>query len=246
MYKYKKTKRFFFVDLLIKFGLLFEAVKLKFFWIMKTIVHFFFALILSATLNAQSQQEDLAVTLGATTIPNFGNRGIGVDLSARYYFTDAFSAGGQFFTARPKFKHGFGYDTDRTLINIYGISVPLQYDVINTEKITLGFGFSNGVLVNVLRNRNETTQEEYWDSETGTGTTWNVPVKLKTDTYFILTPYAEMSYKVLTLDLEDMTSLFVTAKFGYQNVLGNGTFSKAKDFTDYIVSLGITIKGTTD
>lgn len=210
------------------------------------ILLFFLTLILSGTVSAQSQQKDLAITLGATTIPNFDNQGIGFDLSARYYFTDAFSAGGNFYTASPKFKHGFGYDTDRTVINMYGISIPLQYDVVGTEKFTLGLGFSSGFLINVLRNRNETKEEEYWDSDTGLRTTWRVPVRLKTDTYFIMIPYTELSYKAFTLDQKDQTSLFVTAKLGYQNVFGNGVFSKANDFSNYIISLGVTIKGPTE
>ncbi|WLD24519.1 outer membrane beta-barrel protein [Flavobacterium dauae] len=197
-------------------------------------------------ISAQSQQANLSATIGITTIPNFDNQGIGFDLSARYYFTDAFSLGGHFYTASPKFNHGFGYDTDRTLINMYAIDVPLQYDVINTEKFTLGLGFSNGVLLNVLRNRNETTEEEFWDTETGVGTSWNVPKKIKTDAYYLVTPYADASYKLLTLDKEDFTSMYITAKAGYQNAFGNGFYSKASDFRNYIVSLGITIKGTTD
>lgn len=212
---------------------------------MRTIL-FFLTLILSATVSAQSQQNDLAVTLGATTMPNFDRQSIGFDLSARYYFTDAFSAGGNFFVASSKFNQGFGYDTDRTLINMYGISIPLQYDIVNKEKFALGLGFSSGFLINVLRNRNETTEENYRDSDTGIGTTWNVPVKLKTNTYFAMTPFAEMSYKTLTLDEDDGTALFVTAKLGYQNIFGNGSYSKAKDFSDYIISLGVTIKGPTE
>jgi len=206
----------------------------------------FFAFLFTQITFAQSQQNDLAATIGVTTIPNFGNQGIGFDVSARYYFSEAFSLGGSFYTASPRFNHGFGYDIDRTLINMYAINVPLQYDVINTEKFTLGLGFSNGVLLNILRNRNETVEEEFWDTETGIGTSWNVPKKIKTDTYYLLTPYADASYKLLTLDKEDFTSMFLTVKAGYQNAFGNGFYSKPSDFRNYIVSLGITIKGTTD
>ena len=56
-----------------------------------------------------------------------------------------------------------------------------------------------------------------------------------------------MSYKAVTLDKIDRTSLFCDCEIWLSKCfLGNGSFSKAKDFTDYIVSLGITIKGTTD
>lgn len=192
---------------------------------------------------AQTEQNDLSVHLGAVTIPSFDQHKIGVDISFRYYFTDAFSGGLGFSTASPRFNKGFGFDTDRTLVNMYAITIPMQYDVINTEKFSLGLGFSNGLLLNILRNRNETTEQEHWDPDTGIGTSWNVPKRLKTDSYYILTPYAEASYKLFTIDSNDPTFLFLTGKIGYQNVFGNGQFSKSNDFRNYILSLGLTIKG---
>lgn len=195
---------------------------------------------------SQSQQEDLSVGLGAVTIPHFNKQRVGIELSARYYFTDAFSAGGYFYTASPKFNHGFGFDTDRTLMNIYAITIPLQYDVINTEKLTLGLGFSNGLLLNVLRNRNDVKEEIYYDDDTGIGYASKVPQRLKTDSYYLLTPYADFSYRVMAVDREKTGWLFLSAKVGYQNAFGNGTFSNSTDFRNYIVSFGITIKGTTN
>ncbi len=195
---------------------------------------------------SQSQQNDLAVTLGAVSVPAFNKHKIGFELSARYYFTDAFSGGISLNAASPKYKHGFGYDTDRTLINMYRIGIPLQYDFINTQKLTLGFGFSNGVLLNILRNRNDTKEVEHYDSDTGIGYTTHVSRRLKTDAYYTLTPYADLSYRVVALDSKEISFLYLTSKLGYQNVFGNGSFSKSNDFSNYVVSLGFTIKGTLD
>lgn len=203
----------------------------------------FFSMMIAS---AQPAQGDLAITLGAVTTPNFGNQGIGFDLSARYYFTDAFSAGGNFYFAKTRFNYGFGYDTDRTLINKYSISVPFQYDVVQTKNFSLGFGFSIGVLINELRDRNQTTEEAYWDSSLGIGVAWQAPVFLKSDTFFTGTPFTEASYKLLPVDTKDPTFLFLTAKLGYQNVFGNGSFSKATDFSDMVFSIGLTIKGPTN
>lgn len=205
-----------------------------------------FTVLISQASFSQSQQNDLSVTLGATTLPTFNDQKFGFDLSARYYLTDQFSFGGNFYTASPKFNKGFGYDTDRTLLNMYGFSVPLQYDVINTDKLTLGFGFSNGVLLNVLRNRNESKEEEYWNSDTGIVTYLQVPIRLKNDAYYVLTPYVDLSYRIFNLDKDETASMFVNAKLGYQNVFGNGSFSKSNDFSNYIISLGFTIKGSLD
>ena len=195
---------------------------------------------------AQSQQNDLAVTIGATTIPAFNKNKIGFDLTGRYYFTDAFSGGLSLNIISPKYNHGFGFDTDRTLINMYSFSVPLQYDVVNTEKLTLSFGFSNGILLNILRNRNESKEVIQYDPDTGIGYTTQVPRKLKTDSYYTLTSYADVSYRLVALDTNETAFMFVTSKVGYRNVFGNGSFSKSKEFSNYVVSLGLTFKGILD
>ncbi len=204
------------------------------------------ALLFAQITFAQSQQNDLAVTIGATTIPAFNKNKIGLDLTGRYYFTDAFSGGLSLNIVSPKYNHGFGFDTDRTLINMYSFSIPLQYDVVNTENLTLSFGFSNGLLLNILRNRNESNEVINYDPDTGIGYATQVPRKLKTDSYYTLTPYADVSYRLIALDIEETAFMFLTAKAGYRNVFGNGSFSKPSDFRNYIVSLGITFKGILD
>ena len=115
-----------------------------------------------------------------------------------------------------------------------------------TENLTLSFGFSNGLLLNILRNRNESNEVINYDPDTGIGYATQVPRKLKTDSYYTLTPYADVSYRLIALDIEETAFMFLTAKAGYRNVLGNVSFSKPSDFRNYIVSLGITFKGILD
>jgi len=212
---------------------------------MRNIV-FFISVLFHQIMYAQSQQNDLAVTIGASAIPNFTTHKLGVDVSARYFFADAFSVGAHFSTVNPKFNDGFGFDTDRTLINIYSFSIPLQYDIVNTDRLILGFGLSNGALLNVLRNMNESKEVVQYDPDTGTGTSIQLPRRLKNDSYYTLTPFAEVSVKFLEIDQKESTQFFVTGKVGYQNAFGDGYFSNAKDFSDFVFSLGITVKSTFD
>jgi len=162
----------------------------------------------------------------------------------RYYISDLFSVGGNFYTFSPKYSHGFGFDTSRTLINMYGINIPLQYEVVNMKAMSFSVGFSQGVLINVLRDRNQTTPQEFWDSDTGVGTSWEVPLKLATDTYFTVAPFVEISNKILEVDPSKNFSLYLTTRAAYQNAFGGGNFSKAHNFRNYILSLGLTLKGT--
>lgn len=206
----------------------------------------FFGLVFSQMIFAQSGKNDLTFSLSALAVPNFDNYRIGGDVSARYYFTDAFSSGINFYTASPRFKHGFGFDTDRTVINMYSISIPVQYEIVNTEKFNLSVGFSSGILLHLLRNRNDTKEVTVYDPETGIETVVELPRRLKTDTYYTLTPYVEGSLKLFVLDAEQSASLYLTAKAGYQNVFRNGAFSNRNDFRDYLFSLGFMIRGALD
>lgn len=205
-----------------------------------------FTVLISQASFSQSVQNVLSVTFGATTLPTFNDQKFGFNLSTRYYFTDAFSAGISGDAVHAKYNKGFGYDTNRTILNSYNLLVPLQYDFLNTKDFSLGLGISNGVLWNVLSNKNETEVVDYFNDETNMFEEIYIPKKLKTDAYYVLTPYVDLSYRIFNLDKDETASMFVNAKLGYQNVFGNGSFSKSNDFSNYVISLGFTIKGALD
>lgn len=202
------------------------------------------ALFISAFSFSQNGKNDLAVFAGASLQPVFEKQLVGAGLSGKYYLTDAFSVGTQLLYTNKKTSSGYGYDTDRTLQHVFTWNVPLQYDVVATGKVRIGIGFSNGVLLTTLRNRNETKEHEYYDPDTGITTVMHVPVRLNRDAYYVLTPNLDFSYKLLRMD-ED-SSMYLTGNAGYQMAFGGGDFTRMRDFTNYVVSLGITFKGTLD
>lgn len=208
---------------------------------MKNLLLFIFVTINSLSW-AQSQSNDLSFTLGTQTIPMFDDNRFGFFLESNYFVTDAFSVGLKFDYATTKFENGFGYDTDFTMINSYKVSVPFQYNIVNSEKFLLGVGFSNGVLFNVLRNGNEIEEVEYFDEDQTN--VLLVPKKITTDTFYTLTPFTNFSYKLVTIDTTDQVNLFLTGGLGYQNAFGKRSFSKGANYSNYIVSLGLTIRGS--
>jgi len=195
---------------------------------------------------AQSKQNDLAIGAKAILLPVFTNSRIGGELGLRYYITDGFSIGNNYMYTNNKFTNGFGYDTDRTLIHYLGINIPLQYDVVNKEKFQLGMGIAPGLNFITLRDRNQMSEEEYYDEETGVTTVISTPVRFNRDAYFSLTPYIDLSVKAVDIDIKSDVALYITGNAGYQFAFGNGDFTKPSDFRNYVVSLGFTIKGALD
>lgn len=195
---------------------------------------------------SQSQQNDLAFTAKATVLPVFNNNRLGAEFGLRYYITDNFSIGNSYIYTNDKFTHGFGYDTDRTLMHYLGINIPLQYDVVNKDKFQIGMGISPGLSISTLRDKNQMKEEEYYDSETGVTTIISTPVRLNRDAYFSLTPNVDLSVKLANIDPKSNTAFYVTGNAGYQFAFGKGDFTKPSDFRNYVVSLGFTIKGALD
>jgi len=192
---------------------------------------------------AQSQQNDLAFTAKATVLPVFNNNRLGAEVGLRYYITDAFSIGNNYIYTNDKFTHGFGYDTNNSIMHYLGINVPLQYDVVNKDKVQIGMGISPGLSLSTLRDKNQLKIEEHYDEETGVTTVVKTPVRLNRDAYFSLTPNIDLSVKLANIDPKSNTAIYVTGNAGYQFAFGKGDFTKPSDFRNYIVSLGFTIKG---
>lgn len=207
---------------------------------MKTTLFFFF-FFFTIIAFSQSQTNDLTLRLGMMWTPMFDKKAGGFDFKTDYYIQDAVSVGFEFGYTKPHYKQGFGYDTDRTLINSYRVGIPLQFQVVNTRDFMLSVGVTNGLLFQVLKNKNELVEVEYIDEF---GSTIRLePKKIDTDTYYILTPQATAALRLATLDTKDNLELYLSSTIGYQNVLGKGSYTKPSDFSDYIVSLGLLLKG---
>ena len=204
------------------------------------------ALLFAQITFAQSQQNDLAFTAKATVLPVFNNNRLGAEVGLRYYLTDAFSIGNNYVYTNDKFAHGFGYYTDNSIVHYLGINVPLQYDVVNKDKVQIGMGISPGLSLSTLRDKNQFKIDEHYDEETGVTTVIKTPVRLNRDAYFSLTPNIDLSVKLANIDPKSNTAIYVTGNAGYQFTFGKGDFTKPSDFRNYIVSLGFTIKGALD
>lgn len=210
---------------------------------MKKIICFIF-LVGSSFLFAQAGKGDMAFSAGVTQQPVFNRHELSGQLAARYYLTDRLSAGTQMGYRNKKYSKGFGYPTNRTLLHVFTVGIPLQYDIVNSDKMILGLGAVQSVLFGTLRNRNDVTEEEYYDPDTGYTSVYLVPKRLNRDAYYVVTPYLDFSYKIIRID--ESATLYANANMGYQLAFGKGDFSNARDFTNYVVSLGITIKGIID
>ncbi len=204
----------------------------------------FVALLFSIMIFAQSNNQ-LAVFGGMSYQPILRASTVGGDLTGRYYVGEKLSLGLGFDYTFKKYNQGFGYLTDRTLMHNVRLNAIAQYDFLNSEKLRVGAFAANGAAIVTLRDRNDTKTTETTQEIDGIWQTIIVetPKRLGRDAFYILTPGIDFSYKVATLDPEFNTDLYVTSRVGYQLALGSGDFAKPKNFTDFIFSLGVTIKG---
>ena len=202
------------------------------------------ALLFSTMIFAQSDNQ-LAVFGGVNYQPILKGNTIAGDITARYYVGEKLSLGLEVGYTFRKYNQGFGFLTDRTLMHNVTLNSVVQYDFLHNEKLTVGAFLANGVSMVTLRDRNDTRTTETTQEINGIWQTTivEVPKRLGRDAFYILTPGIDFSYKVATLDEEFNTNLYITSRVGYQMAFGSGDFAKPKSFTDFILMLGVTIKG---
>src|SRR5690606_13616023 len=210
---------------------------------MKTIIAFL-ALLFSTMIFAQSDNQ-LAVFGGVNYQPILKGNTIAGDITARYYVGEKLSLGLEVGYTFRKYNQGFGFLTDRTLMHNVTLNSVVQYDFLHNEKLTVGAFLANGVSMVTLRDRNDTRTTETTQEINGIWQTTivEVPKRLGRDAFYILTPGIDFSYKVASLDEEFNTNLYITSRVGYQMAFGSGDFSKPKNFTDFVLMLGVTVKG---
>lgn len=209
---------------------------------MKTI-YTFLTVLFSMTIFAQSGNE-FAVFGGGNYQPVLKAHQFGLDFTGRYYVSENLSLGLGFAYSSKKYRDGFGYETDRTLTHNVLLNSVVQYDFLNNENISVGAYLLNGVSIITLRDSNDTKTREVTEEIDGIWYTREVevPKRLNRDAFYVITPGLDFSVKVANLDPEFDTKMYITSRIGYQMAFGNQDFATAKNYTDFVFSLGITIR----
>lgn len=207
-------------------------------------INTFVALLFSVVVFSQSNNQ-FAVSGGANYQPVLKGYHIGLDLTGHYYLDERFSLGFEFAYTSKKYSEGFGYETDRTIMYNIILNSVVQYDFLKSEKFFTGAFLTNGVSLVTLKDLNDTRTREVTQEIDGVLQTLEieVPERLGRDSFYILSSGINFSYKVATLEEEFNTNLYITSRIGYQMAFGNGNLAQSKNFTDFVLSLGVTIKG---
>lgn len=196
----------------------------------------------SIVAHSQSDKSDIVLDVQILDAPFKNLRTKGIDISIRYYLTNNFSLGGGFQFTTQKFPGGMGYDTERTLLHHFNFQVIPQYDIFKNQNLIIGLQLRNGVSSSLLYDRDDLIESP--DAEWSLLGNNKTPNLLDTDVYYLLTPQLNISYKIVPLD--EVTDIYVTLNGGYQMAFGRGHYTRPADFRNYIVSLGILIKGPTE
>lgn len=117
--------------------------------------------------------------------------------------------------------------------------------MVGTDKFILGLFLGNGAKFVNLKNLSDTYFKEYYD-DYGMPYYVETPKNLNRDTFYVITPGADFSIKLATVDAEDHVALYLTGKAGYQFSFGNDYYlQKTSNPHTFTGSIGLTIKGST-
>lgn len=191
-----------------------------------------------------AQKEDLAFFGGVNFQEVHSKSKISADLTGRYYVQDRLSIGLQFLYNTKRYEEGFGYFTDRTVLNNMTINTIVQYDFLKNDQFIVAAFVGNGVNLVELRNLNEVRVEQYFDPETYLYYDVVTPRILEKNAIYVFTPGVDVSLKLATLGKSEKIGLFVTARAGYQFNFGENTFTGSNFSNNLTGSFGITFKGT--
>ena len=192
-----------------------------------------------------SQKEDLAFFGGVNFQEVASKNQVSADLTGRYYVEDRLSIGLQFLYQSKKYSEGFGYFTDRTILNNMTVNTIVQYDFFKSDQLVVGAFIGNGINLIELRNLNEVRVEQYFDPQTYLYYDVLTPRILEKSAIYVFTPGVDVSLKLATLGKSEKIGLYITARGGYQFGFGENTFTGSNFSNNITGSFGITFKGTT-
>ena len=196
------------------------------------------------SMSFYSQKEDLAFFGGVNLQEVASKSQIGADLTGRYYLEDRLSLGLQLLYQSKRYNDGFGYLTDRTVLNNTTINTIVQYDFLKNDHFVAAAFVGNGINLIGLRNLNEVRIDQYFDEEALLYYDVVTPRILEKNVFYVLTPGIDLSLRIATVSKSEKIGLYLTTRGGYQFSFGENTITGSNNSPTFIASLGITLKGT--
>ncbi len=166
----------------------------------------------------------------------------GAEVEASYYLDDYLFIGISGSYSGVELKRNFGFETDRTLIRFFTIEVPVGYELVNKKRFEVSVANQLGIAFSTLRDKNSKDVKEYWDREVGMTYTYAVARKLDHDLFFVMTPTATASYRLMDVGIKSKRNLYVTGTLGYRIAFGKGSFSTGSDYTNFCFMVGLCLK----
>ena len=166
----------------------------------------------------------------------------GAEVGASYYLDDFLSIGISGSYSGIELERDFGFKTDRTLIRFFTIEIPVGYELVTENRFEVSVANQLGIAFATLRDKNSKEVKEYWDREVGMMYTYASPKKLDHDLFFVMTPTATASYKLMDVGTKTKRNLFITGTLGYRIAFGKGSFSNGSDYTNFCFMVGFCLK----
>lgn len=200
-------------------------------------------IVLCSTL-AFAQKNQIAFYAGLEMQPALTKYKPAISVNGRSYIDEHWSFGASISYTTEKHNQNFGYRAYRTRSNHTTINFLAQNDLIRNETLFLSAFVSSGLYRLILVNPDEYTLEETYSEIDGVWHVYQeeVPRKLQRDLYFNLQTGLDFSVKLATVPNQDF-SIYLTSRASYQFVPGKKDLSKNNQFSQPIISIGVTLKG---
>ncbi len=212
---------------------------------MKKIFFLFIFLTFTGTLcNAQCRHrtncslpswDQISFDIYATNAPILDQNFYGFGMDMKYFLLDRFGTGAVVNMAGKRIPENFHYAIGQPTLTFSEIGWINQYNFISVGNMRINLNLTNGLAVANLADNS--IKEKYW-------TKYGEQTRAKSiacNYYYLFEPGAEISYKVISNDHNP--DFYLVAKSNYRFLCGQGKYSSASSFSDYLFAFGISMVG---
>lgn len=197
-----------------------------------TVFFLFFLLTISCIAQTpddlKKNRREISLYLGGAYSPILSKNFGGLDNDWKYNIYKRLMIGLSFSSLTRSLETSFQYTIQKPILSLWESSFLTQWNLVRKNRFRLNLGVNNGLAIARLGDAAEINYVY-----TGKGVV-AIPKKIAENYYYDLAPNMDISLKLKNV-------FWLTAKAKYRFLYGNSQFSNLHQFSNYMVSIGITI-----
>jgi hypothetical protein len=168
--------------------------------------------------------------IGAIQTPMLAKRFYGVNFNLKYFPNKRIGTGAYIIFSSKRISDTFAYLIKKPIIQFYEIGWINQYNFLQTSKLRMSLSLVNGF-----------SQARLGDNAIKERRHKYAPKEISSNYFYSFEPGSSVSYKLISNN--NNADFWLTAAANYRFVFGNMKYEVTKDFSGYLFSIGISIRG---